>query len=376
MNLATMVSDGLWEAVRLNYEKRDFTNAILDAFYFLSDLLRKKSGAEGDGSSLIGQALGGASPKIKLNRLQSESEWNLQKGMEQMLRGFYQAIRNPRSHEKMTDTEDDAQTIILFIGYLVNKIDQAKSQFSRADYLKRVFDADFVPQKRYAELLVEQIPTGQRLEVFLDVYRAKETGVIHNLRTFFSALIPKLSSDDVIQVHEVVSEELRTVEDEDTIRFAIGSLNPSLWPNYEEDARLRIENKLIKSVKSGRYDSKQDVCRAGSLGTWSSSLLPHFTLKDEMLAVISEKLRSDVQSQEDYVFNYLWRSLLALSAKMPVGLKIVFKRKLKAGDIRFKRALSSEMPWKKEGWDDDLEMEYNNFKEADQATFDDDDIPF
>ena len=82
MNLETRLPADLWDAVRMNYEKRNFKGAILDSFYFLSDLLRKKSGAEGDGAVLIGQALGGATPKIKLNRLQSESEWNVQKGVE------------------------------------------------------------------------------------------------------------------------------------------------------------------------------------------------------------------------------------------------------------------------------------------------------
>ena len=88
MNLETRIPSPLWEAVRTNYEKRSYTAAILDAFYFLSELIRAKSGIEGDGSALIGQALGGAVPKIKLNRLQSESDWNIQRGAEQLLRGL------------------------------------------------------------------------------------------------------------------------------------------------------------------------------------------------------------------------------------------------------------------------------------------------
>ena len=146
MNLETRLPEPLWEAVRANCEKRNFTGAILDAFYFLSELLRNKSGTEGDGASLIGQALGGAAPKIKLNRLQTESELNVQRGMEQLLRGLYQSIRNPRSHDKIADSEEDAQTLIMFVGYLVKQIDQAKAQFSCPDFVRRVLDPDFVPQ--------------------------------------------------------------------------------------------------------------------------------------------------------------------------------------------------------------------------------------
>ena len=47
MNLETRLSRDLWDAVRMNDEKRNFSGAILDSFYFLGDLLCKKSGAEG-----------------------------------------------------------------------------------------------------------------------------------------------------------------------------------------------------------------------------------------------------------------------------------------------------------------------------------------
>lgn len=41
----------------------------------------------------------------------------MQRGMEQLLRGLYQGVRNPRSHEKIADAEDDAQIIIMFVGH-------------------------------------------------------------------------------------------------------------------------------------------------------------------------------------------------------------------------------------------------------------------
>lgn len=153
----------LWDAVRTNFERKEFTGAVLDAFYFLSDLLRKKSGADGDGAALIGQAIGGKKPKVKLNRLQTESDWNVQVGMEQLLRGLYIGVRNPRSHEKTPDSENDAQVLILFIGYVVQQIEQARAQFYRPAYVKRVLDPDFVPQEQYAQLLVDDLPPGHRL---------------------------------------------------------------------------------------------------------------------------------------------------------------------------------------------------------------------
>ncbi|MHC8296333.1 TIGR02391 family protein [Pseudomonas sp. LB3P58] len=329
MNLETNIPAELWASIRTNYEKRNFTGAILDAFHFLSDLIRKKSGSEGDGAALIGTALGGATPKIKLNKLQSESEWNVQRGMEQLLRGIYQTFRNPRSHEKTADSEEDAQIIIIFLGYIVRQLDLAKSQFSREDFIKRILDPDFVPQARYSELLVEEIPTSQRLETFLDVYRAKNSGKIDNLRHFFNALLPKLSDDERAQAYEVISEELKIADDEATIRVVIGTLGKTCWKNLHETARLRIENRLIRSVKEGKYNAKQKRVRDGSLGTWIISIFSQISLKQEALRAISDSLESSSTEREDYILKYIFSSMASLSDTFPFGYDDLFTSKLK-----------------------------------------------
>ena len=375
MNLETKIPTELWASIRTNYEKRNFTGAILDAFHFLSDLIRKKSGAEGDGASLIGSALGGASPKIKLNKLQSESEWNVQKGMEQLLRGIYQTFRNPRSHEKTADTDEDAQIIIIFIGYIVRQLDLAKSQFSREDYLKRILDPDFVPQTRYSELLAEEIPIGQRLETFLDVYRAKTSGKIENLRHFFNALLPKLSNDEINQAYEVISEELKTADDEATIRIIIGSLGKTCWKHLHEAARLRIENRLIRSVKEGKYDTKLKRTRDGSLGTWITSILPQISLKQEALRAISDSLSSANTERENYIIKYILPNMISLSEDFPFGYDELFTEKIKLGDVRFYNAVRESTPWS--DWSEELSNALTNFV-AVEPTYDpfDDDIPF
>jgi uncharacterized protein (TIGR02391 family) len=100
MNLETEINQDLWRSIRRSYETRQWSNAILDAIYFLSDALRTKTGLQSDGAALVGQALGGKNPKLRLNRLQTESEQSFQSGVEQLLRGIYSAFRNPRSHER------------------------------------------------------------------------------------------------------------------------------------------------------------------------------------------------------------------------------------------------------------------------------------
>lgn len=374
MNLETKIPTELWIATRTNYEKRNFTGAILDAFHFLSDLIRKKSGVEGDGAALIGSALGGATPKIKLNRLQSDSEWSIQKGMEQTLRGIYQAIRNPRSHEKISDTDEDAQIIIIFLGYIVRQLDLAKSQYSREDFLKRVLDPDFVPQERYSELLASEIPAAQRLETFLDIFRAKSEGKTENLRYFFCALLPKLSNDELIQVYAVISDELKTVDDEATIRITLGSLGTTCWKHLDEAARLRIEHRLIRSIKEGRYNKKQTRIRDGALGTWAIRILPLMLLKQEALREIYDCLSSDSTEREDYIFEYLFSKIDALSETIPANYERLITKKIKNGDERFYNEMLFHS-W--QTWGEELNSAFNNFVPAPpKPDFFDDDIVF
>ncbi len=95
MNLETRLDARPWAAVQVSYEKRNYTNAILDSIYLLTDVIRQKSGLEGDGAALVGQALGGTAPKLKLNKLQTESDRNIQSGVEQLLRGVLPSGSQP-----------------------------------------------------------------------------------------------------------------------------------------------------------------------------------------------------------------------------------------------------------------------------------------
>lgn len=82
MNLKTHIHPQLWLAISNTYEAENYSHSILDAIHYLSDMLREKSGQDGDGQSLVGKALGGKSPILRINKLQTESERNVQKGLQ------------------------------------------------------------------------------------------------------------------------------------------------------------------------------------------------------------------------------------------------------------------------------------------------------
>ena len=378
MNIETMVDERLWAAVQNTYASRNFTGAILDALYFMSDLIREKTGLQSDGAALAGQALGGKSPKLRVNRLETESEKNLQAGLEQILRGIYQAIRNPRSHGKHNDKQEDADAIILFINYLLHIIDQSKSPFTKAEFLARVFDPHFVEKERYAKLLASQIPPKFRLEVVLDVFRARETGDGKKLKFFVDAILPLLTKEQRNEVYAAVSEELRVTDSESAIRSFLQIFPDDSLKLCAEDARLRTENRLLKSISEGAYVRKTGRCRAGAFGTWAGRRCNTFLQKDELAATLTGRLLSSDEEAQAYLFQYFWHEFTQLMPEPSMRVIRVLKMQLKSGNKPLYDKLMGEKEFGSSEWAKPFEQEIMSFKEREPEaeSVAEDDIPF
>ena len=119
MELQKEIAPELYGAIKVHYEAGLYSNAILDAMKVLTELIRTKSKLDGDGANLIGQAFGGNAPPIKISPMQKVSEIDEQKGFEQLLRGLYIGIRNPRTHENYTDKINECNAIIFFVDHLM-----------------------------------------------------------------------------------------------------------------------------------------------------------------------------------------------------------------------------------------------------------------
>lgn len=312
MNLQTSIRSDLWLSISNSYLKENYTPAILDAMHHLSSVLRDKTGVDGDGASLVGQALGGDSPRLRVNKLQTETERSVQKGMEHLLRGLYLAVRNPRGHEQIEDSKDTADAIICFIDYLLNVLAEAQEPFTLSGFLEGVFDPDFVSSGRYAELLVNDIPVNKRLDTLIEVFRQRSEGDGRKLAFVVSAIIAKLNTDQVDQFLIMVSDELKVVRDEPSIRSVLQLLPPGLWPRLSEAARLRIENRLLRSIREGTAHPNSNRVSGGALGTWARAFLPHFSNKDDLARVLAEKLEHSDSDERRYVLRYFMGVLPAV----------------------------------------------------------------
>jgi uncharacterized protein (TIGR02391 family) len=381
LNLEPELDHRLWTAIKNAYENGNYTAAILNSIHFLSELIREKTGLEADGVPLVNQAFGGDIPKLKVTKFKTTSDKDIQKGTEHLVRGLFQAVRNPRSHENYTDPSQDALALILFINYLVRVIDKAKVTFDKEAYLRQVFDPAFSETDKYAELLVGRIPPKKRLEILLEIYRNKESGIIAKLKYFFRALLKTLSDEDIDEFYAVVSHELETTSNDATIIVVIGILPSEYWCKCSELAQIRTEERLIASIRDGKYNRRRNKCLWGSLGAWGSLLLSRFVLKNKLVTVLSGKLDSADPNEQDYVFRYFFPGVfIDFPNSLPL-LVSALRKGLRAGDFRFRDAASAlpwDIPWEQDNpWVLALKDDFVKFVESPPIeSVTDDDIPF
>jgi uncharacterized protein (TIGR02391 family) len=308
MNLQDEIRNDLWIAIEKSYVSKIYNSAILDAIHFLSDQIRERANIDGDGASLVGQAFGGDNPPLRINKFQTETERDEQKGLEQILRGIYQGIRNPRSHNQIEDGQTTADSIILFINFLSNLISKSKEPFSLEEWKKKVFDKDFVDSSRYADILASEVPPNKIVEALVEIYRNKSTIREDSLDYIFSSLLALAAKDKLDDLFNVISDNLRSTEDETEIRLTLRILHGQFWPRINEAARLRVENKLIKDINLGQYNCETDKCIKGHLGTWAQGFITSFTLKSNLYNMFLKKLTgSDSQGKDKYIYeiNYV-----------------------------------------------------------------------
>jgi uncharacterized protein (TIGR02391 family) len=315
MNLRTQISDRLWEAIASAYEAGNFAHAIAEAMHVVTSVLREKSGEDGDGNPLVGKALGGDNPKIRLNSLQTDTEKNIQKGFESILRGMYSAIRNPRSHESgVSDKREHADVIICFIDYLLTVLDASREVFSTEAFMDKVRDRDFVNSERYAHLLVAEIPTGRLGDTLIALYKERGDIPLERRGSLFSTLFRAANESQIGSLMAVVADELRLTNDAQAIKTTFQYMPPEHWPKLSEAVRLRIENKLLTEIRRGTASAERTTKEWLPLS--GRAFFKEFALRADFVTALYLKLASgDADIRRYGLFFFKELSAIAIEDK-------------------------------------------------------------
>ncbi len=351
MTIRNEIDVELWEAIQKNYESENYTSSILDAIFKLTDTIRNKTGLEGDGVSLIGQAFGGDDPRIKLNKLQTNSEKDIQKGIQEILRGIYTGIRNPRSHDAMIDDKLSADAIVVFINYLLKLIDQSKLRFNEEVFLQRVFDPYFVQTEEYSDLLVQDIPKRQRANIAIQTILRRNEGDIYSLGYFLKALFSHLESVELSRVYKVISDELKITTNNKDIRYLVHICPGKDWDKIEQSVRIRIESILYSDFSKGSYNKATEKCgEFGALATWiTTEHLENFSTHTQWTHQAVKMLQSSHEDDGEYIEQYFWDKICRINkTDITWSLKKYFKDGLDNNNLKVIKKLEKQIIWEKD----------------------------
>lgn len=311
MNIESQIRPELWIAVSHSYEAENYTHAINDAMSLVTDVLRDKTGLDGDGKELVGKALGfspGKLPRLQVNKLQTDTERNIQIGLREVLQGMYSLVRNPRSHERLNDNKNTTDTIILFIDYLLGFLGETQQSFTIQDFLNFVTDRYFVPDSEYVSELVQKIPVRKRLDTIIAIYREKTWNQSDNFRLIIDGLIKSLSDSEVDEFLAVVSDDLLYINEFSDISLILKLLPSDLWPRLDKMSRLRVENMLTQAIEGAWYQPEIDHTNDPS-ASWTSRIAKYYLRKMKLRSVLLKKLRHADFVQHNFIGRYMMNAL-------------------------------------------------------------------
>lgn len=367
MDLKNLIRPQLWAEISNSYIAENYKGAILDAMRYLSKVIREKSGVDGDGTQLVGQAFGGDDPKLRLNRLQTQSEKDEQKGFQFIISGLYSAVRNPRTHEDIQDDKNTADPIIYFVNYVLNVIDVAKPPFTIEDFLPRVLDAAFVVNEVYTQELIKEIPKNRYYETLIEIYRRKSNGLADALSYVVRQIFTHLTSSEINEFVGVVSAELDIVTKNDTIIRILRILPSEYWSMVKLTAKMRIENKLIESIRLGESSMLTPVVYSGALGTWATRIIDQLTLKKELTEAIVASLAVDSYRRNRYILTYFLPYLpnLITDSRKYRYCALAMKRVIKFDDQYIKEKISDFLGDCPDDWLNAIESEFRDWTDPD-----------
>jgi uncharacterized protein (TIGR02391 family) len=111
------------------YRNGHLRDAVLNGVIAVFDMIRARTGIEGDGSHLVGQAFGAENGKLIFSDLDSESGKNDQKGFMQIYSGIYAGVRNVKAHTLGHDLDEHkAAQYLVMCSLLARRVDECKDR--------------------------------------------------------------------------------------------------------------------------------------------------------------------------------------------------------------------------------------------------------
>ena len=350
MQVNIKIREDLWKAIQAHYERNDYTEAVRDAVFHMSEVLREKGGIEDkDGTKLVEVALLGSNPAILVSKNETTTEKDFQQGIGFAFKGIMQSVRNPLSHESFQYTQEEAETLILYINFLLNQVDKSGGSSKIDNILELLFDEDFTDTQEYAELLLKEVPSKKRYDLLLELYQKRAELPKNKLKYFLTVLFASLTKAAKNDFVSVVSTSLMRCKDDTDLRMYCHYFMNDTYAEIDKLAQLRFENLIVKSINMGKLelyfsmDGPEKKCNnEGSLSTWIANKLNLLGNKGDIIKLLFKKLDRECIEQE-FVFKYFTSAITKKPFEYEKSELYVIKSQLKKGNSLFFDWLSDEI---------------------------------
>lgn len=319
MELKALVSTDVWEAIRDNYERGSYTTAISNLIQYINEVVQEKSGLEDvDNTSLMEQAFFKKPPLLQINKGQTRTEKDIQVGVGHLLKGACLAIRNPRAHQRQNDDKDTTDRIILFYDYVLGFVRNSSQPQLIDDWLDFVFDANFTNTKRYAELLLSEIPDKKKLDLLVNIFRYREKAESNQINYLVNGLLEQIGEADYLEFMGGLNKELLQSQPDDRLRKFFTIFPPEKWSELLPLAKLRIENIVKESIADAictydevtyGYYEYSEVNDKGLASIWAVDFIDYFETKGDIVSLLNNRLGKDEDLDKYYLRGYFSKYL-------------------------------------------------------------------
>ena len=299
----------LKESIKMHYENKDYTEVIRDAILCLMNEIRKKSDLQDDdGVDLINKAFSEKKPFIKINKMQTQTEKNKHRGINDLSKGIVEYFRNPMSHAKQNYSKEVADALLVIIDkVLLEEITQSKSINSIEDWYLEVTSELCPNTNRYAKNLADNIPNNKIYELIVQLYKNKENLKDEKI-TIINELIKKLNEEEFTEYCSIIETDIFGKSKEEDIVKILNFISEKVWQNFNDLSKVKIEDMVLEDIKkcnvyttdnSFDYDLVQEH---GDIAIGAKHLFNLFDNKKEIVECIYEKLVDSKNNEFEFDF--------------------------------------------------------------------------
>ncbi len=290
------------KSIEVHYKKEDYTESIRDALLYLCSEIRKKSDLlDNDGVDLINKAFSEKKPLIKINKLETENDKNIHRGICDLSKGLIEYFRNPMSHTKKNYNKDVTDAVLILLDQVILKeINESKNINSVDEWYEEIKGPLCPNSKKYAEVLLSKIPKNKRFDLLVMLYRNRKD-IEGDKNAIIKTFIDDLEIDRFKEFCMIIEKDFfGNINQKETL-LAFKFLYIEVFQNFSSLGKTKIEELVLLNAKN--FYMSCITKPNDKILLASKHLIKYFSNKQEIANTIFSKIISN--SGEYNVCNYL-----------------------------------------------------------------------